>query len=343
MLVGEMSPYPTVVMVAMEKCIAQNHMSVFFVTYTALVTIVAINIIVSVLLENFVSTMDDFDTKARIEEEALDHHKSSGAFDNLLATLANFTSPQHLKEQLDLIFTLWDVDDNGTIDFHEMQKGAQMLGYDPPVIISTEDWDVFTFEGLLLNEDQSLDRANFELAMRFQLSDYGQRLLANKMQRCIRSGNEYAPVLFVLKLGIMELMASAADRWQSALQKESESARKSAGGHKPATQLGSFSLKKEPNEEGPQTELMAWMEKMFNSLQKDVQDVKSRLDAQHMEIQHLFDSLSNPPDVEKHSNGCSETGGPGSAGSADAVVDLDSVDIASDGRGLSGDMMHFSA
>ena len=62
-----------------------------------------------------------------------------------------------------------------------------------------------------------------------------------------------------------------------------------------------------------------------------------------MEIQHLFDSLSNPPDVEKHSNGCSETGGPGSAGSADAVVDLDSVDIASDGRGLSGDMMHFSA
>ena len=37
----------------------------------------------------------------------------TGAMDPLLATLANFTSPQHLTAQIQLLFCLWDVDDKG--------------------------------------------------------------------------------------------------------------------------------------------------------------------------------------------------------------------------------------
>jgi hypothetical protein len=51
-------------------------------------------IIVAVLLENFVSSMNKHDTFKRIAEEAREHHKYAGALDPLLATLANFTSPQ---------------------------------------------------------------------------------------------------------------------------------------------------------------------------------------------------------------------------------------------------------
>jgi hypothetical protein len=47
--------------------------------------------------------------------------------------------------------------------------GLQNLGYDPCISLSTEDWEGFTHHGLLLNDDQTMDKAGFELAMRFQV------------------------------------------------------------------------------------------------------------------------------------------------------------------------------
>ena len=58
--------------------------SIFFLSFTALVGIVAINIIVAVLLENFVSSMTRHTTLKRIREEARDHHKCAGALDPLM-------------------------------------------------------------------------------------------------------------------------------------------------------------------------------------------------------------------------------------------------------------------
>ena len=84
---------------------------------------------------------------------------------------------QHFKSQLDLLFCLWDVDDNGTIDHEEMKNGIVKLGYDPAIQMSTDDWENFSLHRLLLNEDQELDRESFELAMRFQLADYSQVFL----------------------------------------------------------------------------------------------------------------------------------------------------------------------
>ena len=189
----------------------------FFVSYIFLVGIVAINIIVAVLLEGFMSSMSRHDATKRIADEAREHHRCSGALDPLLATLANFTSPQHFKSQLDLIFTLFDVDDNGSLDFDEMKGGIQKLGYDPIILMSHEDWDAFTLQGLLENEDGEVDHGSFELAMRFQLAEYSQRLLANKMLQAIRGENEFAPILFAMKMAIMEIMAAAAERRQQAL------------------------------------------------------------------------------------------------------------------------------
>lgn len=189
----------------------------YFVSFIFLVGIVAINIIVAVLLEGFMSSMSRHDATKRIADEAREHHRCSGALDPLLATLANFTSPQHFKSQLDLLFTLFDVDDNGTLDFNEMKNGIERLGYDPVILMSHEDWDAFTLQGLLENEDGEVDHGSFELAMRFQLAEYSQRLLANKMLQAIRGENEFAPILFAMKMAIMEIMAAAAERRQQSL------------------------------------------------------------------------------------------------------------------------------
>lgn len=59
---------------------------VFFISFVALVGIVALNIIVAVLLEGFVSSLSHADISQRIQEEAKEHHKMAGALDPLLAT-----------------------------------------------------------------------------------------------------------------------------------------------------------------------------------------------------------------------------------------------------------------
>ena len=133
--------------------------AIYFLTYIVLVSIMAFNIIIAVLLEGFVSSMTHADTSKRILEEAREHHKVAGPLDPLLATLANFNSPQHLKSQLDLLFCLWDIDDGGSISYNEMLDGLQNLGYHPCISLSTEDWESFTHHGLLLNEEEEMDQA----------------------------------------------------------------------------------------------------------------------------------------------------------------------------------------
>ena len=58
--------------------------------------------------------------------------------------------------------------------------------------------------------------------MRHQLADYTQRLLANKMQQAVRGENENAPVLFAMKMAVMEIMAAASERRQVAILQHDE-------------------------------------------------------------------------------------------------------------------------
>ena len=58
--------------------------------------------------------------------------------------------------------------------------------------------------------------------MRHQLADYTQRLLANKMQQAVRGENENAPVLFAMKMAVMEIMAAASERRQVAILQQDE-------------------------------------------------------------------------------------------------------------------------
>ena len=68
--------------------------AVYFVSFIALVQMISFNIIVAVLIQGFTLFMHEDDTSKRMQDEAREHHKNAGPMDPLLATLANFTSPQ---------------------------------------------------------------------------------------------------------------------------------------------------------------------------------------------------------------------------------------------------------
>ena len=191
----------------------------FFISFNILVFILSFNIIVSVLIEGFMSSILEDHANRRILQETRESHRNAGSLDPLLATLANFTSPQDLESQIDLLFDLFDVDQEDGVDYEEVKVGLTKLGYTPKIYMSDEDWGTFSQHGLFCDEQNHMNRACFQLAMKFQIDEYAQRLLANKMVHSVCDESEQAPLLFALKMACHEIMASAQERRKAAAMK----------------------------------------------------------------------------------------------------------------------------
>ena len=76
---------------------------------------------------------------------------------------------------------------------------------DPAVIMSPEDWDQFTLNGSLSDEQGALKLPNFTLAVEFQLGQYAQRLLASTMRQAAADNSAHAPLLLALKIIMMNM------------------------------------------------------------------------------------------------------------------------------------------
>ena len=50
-----------------------------------------------------------------------------------------------------------------------IRAGLGKMGYWPCIQISPEDWEIFSFQGKLLDEDEALTAEAFDVAMRFQV------------------------------------------------------------------------------------------------------------------------------------------------------------------------------
>ena len=73
--------------------------------------------------------------------------QAAGVLDPLLATLSGFNSPMHFKGQLAMLFDRLDVNATKTLDFENMADGLSELGFDPPILLSAEDWHAITRGG----------------------------------------------------------------------------------------------------------------------------------------------------------------------------------------------------
>jgi hypothetical protein len=155
----------------------------FFSSYVVIVGIVLFNIIVAVLLEGFLGAIQQSEREEAAKEEKEAMQRAAGALDPLLATFAHFQSPQHLESEIHLLFRMLDVDDSGSLSFHEMQQGLESLPLKPPVIMSIEDWEALTMNGSVLDEENCLNIDAFKMAIRWQLMLYGQRLLGQRMRQ----------------------------------------------------------------------------------------------------------------------------------------------------------------
>ncbi|EKX41946.1 hypothetical protein GUITHDRAFT_112082 [Guillardia theta CCMP2712] len=178
--------------------------AIFFVSFLVLIGIVILNVIIAVILEGFLSAIDRFEQQDRISEESIEHYRVAGPLDPLLAILANFSSSSHLSSQIELVFSQLDIDGSGTLTFEELRDGLAGLNLQPVIQISLEDWDVITHNSSFCNDQGEMSRSAFEAAMRWQLSLYAQKLLAQRMQHSVKNHSDDSSILFAMKVLMLQ-------------------------------------------------------------------------------------------------------------------------------------------
>eukprot|EP00961_Rhodomonas_salina_P299718 3939158-Rhodomonas_salina.1 len=104
----------------------------FIITFTAIVSWTCLQVVVAVLLDNFMSvtaSANAAEAKRRHVEKRKGHHQP---IDGLLAALLYFAETEHeLAVSLENIFTFIDKDNTGTVNFVEMKAGLEGLNLEP--------------------------------------------------------------------------------------------------------------------------------------------------------------------------------------------------------------------
>jgi Ca2+-binding EF-hand superfamily protein len=106
--------------------------AIFFGAYVFVVCLVLLNVVVAVLLDQFINTMsmekeqesEEKDKEKRIENGIQD---LTGSLDPLMVSLSKFSSDDELQELIDSLFEVIDADQNGELDFEEARLGFDRL------------------------------------------------------------------------------------------------------------------------------------------------------------------------------------------------------------------------
>jgi len=109
--------------------------AIFFMLYMVIAYIMLFNIVVAVLLDNFLTTMTKGRERQRKSEMVMAEHNS---LDPVVEVLAQFRSSADLNLSVKSLFRRLDVDMSGAIGFAEFRDGLRKL---LDAHISLEDWE----------------------------------------------------------------------------------------------------------------------------------------------------------------------------------------------------------
>ena len=131
---------------------------IFFFTFCLLITLVIVNIVLAVLLDEFLKAAEMEKMEQYLEQKEQQTALTSrpvSPLEGLMRMLTNY-SAEELSQRLQALFRFLDCDRSGSIDYYELQEGLSSLALKPPVHISLEDYQDLTQNFTLCNEEQKL-------------------------------------------------------------------------------------------------------------------------------------------------------------------------------------------
>lgn len=112
--------------------------TIFFVSFIVLAGIIILNVVVALLLDEFVVRAE------KVQQEKADATGEELArvsfLDPLLAQLAGFKSTADLEHRILFLFSKLDVDECGFLDFQSLRAGLHKLNYSPRIDMSEGDF-----------------------------------------------------------------------------------------------------------------------------------------------------------------------------------------------------------
>ncbi|EKX42342.1 hypothetical protein GUITHDRAFT_111617 [Guillardia theta CCMP2712] len=176
--------------------------AMYFVVYMLIVNVVLMNIVVAVLLDEFISTVERerSEKKARNEETLIGlvrEFHARGPLDPLVTSLMDFSTLEELSLKIFQLYQKMDLDESGSVNLEELNFGLKKLKLSPPVTLTEEDWDAITDSRKLLNSQEELGPEEFETMILTQMSNYVHRKVATAIKNEAQEFNY--DVLFAIK------------------------------------------------------------------------------------------------------------------------------------------------
>ena len=119
--------------------------------------LVLINIVVAVLLDEFISSVTaekDAKHKALLAQKEQEAHASrqAGVLDPLTAAIATFYDNNDLSAKIKDSYHRLDENNSGGLDFEEFRTGVKKLPTSSPIYLMQDDFDLITEHGAFCND-----------------------------------------------------------------------------------------------------------------------------------------------------------------------------------------------
>ena len=180
----------------------------FFFLYTLVTSLVLINVVVAVLLDNFTQCHNHVEAEARAEKASArvtGYSKSRRCLEPLMdEILGEYDNFEHLDTKIDSLFRAFDLSEDGELTFQELQSGFHSLGLAKTINLSLDDWDYLTRGGIFLNDDARMSAEQFHKVMMLELRIYTARRLASCQADAAMCGEDVsAAVALAMKLALI--------------------------------------------------------------------------------------------------------------------------------------------
>ena len=161
----------------------------FFVSYVLLVGLVLMNIVVAVLLDEFITTVAN--EKAEKRRRRLQELKEAerqigvpqGPLDPLVRGLMVYTNQDDLMRRISSLYARLDIDESGAISLEELNQGLKKIPATQNLVLSQDDFNIVTNNRTLLNDEGELTPAAFEVMLLTQVKSFSLRKLVSAMAR----------------------------------------------------------------------------------------------------------------------------------------------------------------
>ena len=156
-------------------------LAVLFGFYVFVVGLVLMNVLVAVLLDEFISTVSAEKERVATEERKQDLLLKDisdlhGPLDQLMQMLSNFTNRRELVRMIETLFQILDDENDGVITYEEVSKGWKKLNI---LHVDQEEWNHLISD--FSNDRKELSLESFTAMMMHELKAYTQYRIVHAM------------------------------------------------------------------------------------------------------------------------------------------------------------------